>query len=428
MKRMLIISILALFNITLRAQIPGPPEVGKRLPDYMLNEVTHYSKSSASFREFEGTWSLIVHWYAGCRVCIRDLPRLDKIQKELGNELRIVLVGCSHPSICFGDGVRDTYEGLRKRLSLEMISAYDSVIVKAWGWYAFPRMIIADPNGIVRAITNGQDLTAEKLKALMGNQPVTFHDPDADDEMVGEGRTIVKSVLREWNGERTGGTHSIDEYLTLGKSGFFAPKASLIELYNTAYAGMRRWFIPRDSLYGIYTYYPEIRTKNLSAFRSLSDSSDRFYYYELDLANEHVSREDVMLRMQEDLKRAFGFEVAIERREMPVWKLVATEKARKKLVTAGGKPFFSEKGAAGGVAGFTLRNSRMNFFMALITKYINEYKYPYLDETGISSNIDITFDALLMDFDQVKRELNRNGLDLVLDKKMFNVIVISDPK
>ncbi len=425
MKRMLIISFLALFNITLRAQIPGPPEVGKRLPDYMLNEVTHYSKSSASFREFEGTWSLIVHWYAGCRVCIRDLPRLDKIQKELGNELRVVLVGCSHPSICFGDGIQDTYEGLRGKMNLDMISAYDSVIVKAWGWYTFPTMIIADPNGIVQAITNGQDVTADKLRRLMNGQTVTFFTPNAGEDRVEDGRVVIKSILREWNGEPSGGTHSVDEYLARGESGFFAPKVSLVELYNTAYAGMRRWFVPLDSMYGRYTFYPEIRTRNISAFQS-SDSAKRYYYYELDLGNSHASREEIMHRMQEDLKRAFGFEVAIERREMPVWKLVASEKAKKKLVTKGGKPFFSG-GVAGGVTGFTARNVNMSFFKMIITKYINEYKYPYLDETGISSNIDITVDALLMNFDQVKKELNRNGLDLVLDNKMMNVIVISDP-
>jgi hypothetical protein len=51
---------------------------------------------------------------------------------------------------------------------------------------------------------------------------------------------------------------------------------------------------------------------------------------------------------------------------------------------------------------------------------------PFLDETGISGNIDLTLDCILSNWKELKHELNRNGLDLVPGKAMMKVIIIRD--
>jgi len=50
----------------------------------------------------------------------------------------------------------------------------------------------------------------------------------------------------------------------------------------------------------------------------------------------------------------------------------------------------------------------------------------YLDETGISGNIDITLDCIMNDLDDLKRGLQVNGLDLVKGEKEMQVVVIQD--
>ena len=49
-----------------------------------------------------------------------------------------------------------------------------------------------------------------------------------------------------------------------------------------------------------------------------------------------------------------------------------------------------------------------------------------MDETGIIENIDIELDAILTDFEALKKELEKHGLLLEQKTKAMKVIVIKD--
>ncbi len=68
----------------------------------------------------------------------------------------------------------------------------------------------------------------------------------------------------------------------------------------------------------------------------------------------------------------------------------------------------------------------INIFLDLVKRYLNDWKIPFFDETGIAGNIDITVDALMTDRHQVIQALRSNGLDLILGKKDLHVIVIKE--
>jgi hypothetical protein len=112
---------------------------------------------------------------------------------------------------------------------------------------------------------------------------------------------------------------------------------------------------------------------------------------------------------------------------MPCWNLIANQRAIDMLKSKGiswtaetGKSFAPN-------TGFQLLNQPvMQLINALGLSFQNEP--PFIDNTMISGNIDIEIAALLTDFEDVKKALRKNGLDLVKGKKKMSVIVIRDPK
>jgi hypothetical protein len=58
----------------------------------------------------------------------------------------------------------------------------------------------------------------------------------------------------------------------------------------------------------------------------------------------------------------------------------------------------------------------------------NQDERTFLDETGIQGNIDLEMDCIWTDLNDVKKELRKNGLDLVKGEKKLKVLVIRDPQ
>lgn len=397
--------------------------VGEVITDYRFTNIKNHERPTAAFSDFRGKWLVVEFWYSGCRMCIESLPKIDELQKQLGNQVKFLLVGCTHPSICYGSGLEDTYERLAKKLNLNLTIAFDSAIVPTWGIYMMPRIFIIDPDGVIRAETDGRDMTKEKLQRFIAGGDVPFFFERDLKTTSGGGEVLFKSMLRKSSGGKV-----INEFygrrLFTGK--IRLTRIPLFQVFNLAYTGATSWYSPPDTLYGKYPFMPLNETRDPNLFAHVYETSEGFVDYELDLGSRIMTREEIMMVLQEDLRAAFNFRVSIEKRILPVWKLVATSKARTNLATKHSTPFFSDRTGSGGVGGFTLLKGRTDLFMALITKYINKHDYPYFDETGISGDIDITIDAPLLDFEELRTELRKNGLDLVLGQREMNAIIIRD--
>lgn len=415
--------ILASCAMLCSAQSVVQPKVGEPIPDYEFATVKNYKKKSASFRDFRGKWLIVELWYSGCRMCIESLPRMNQLKKEIGDDVQVLLIGCTHPEICFGDGLEETYDRLALKMGLDLSIAFDRDIVSDWSQYTMPKVFIVDPMGTIRVETDGRDLTADKMKRLMGGEQVPFYLGRNIKTISDSRKTIAKFEICEWAGDSV-----VDDFAERQR---FTGKVMLsgiplFQLFNLAYAGKNSWFSSIDSLYGKMAFTPANETKKKDLFEHMYETGKGFVNYELNLGDRLMTRAEVLKVIQNDLSRAFDVNVSIEKRMSPVWTLVATPDGRRRLKSKHVDVYYSDKTASGGAGGFTLHKGDMKFLMALITKYINNYDYPYLDETGISGNIDITIDALLLDFDQVRKELRRNGLDLVLDQREMDTIVVRD--
>jgi hypothetical protein len=109
--------------------------------------------------------------------------------------------------------------------------------------------------------------------------------------------------------------------------------------------------------------------------------------------------------------------------QIPIWKLVASSNVASQVGTKGGKYHYYES-----PSGFTVRNFPAERLLSLVVRYVSNKYTIFVDETGLSGNINLSVDALMTDWDDLRSGLKRNGFDLVRGFKQMKVLVINDPK
>jgi hypothetical protein len=105
---------------------------------------------------------------------------------------------------------------------------------------------------------------------------------------------------------------------------------------------------------------------------------------------------------------------------MPYWKLVAMEGAGEKLRSKGKREFRGD-----GYTSVTYNNEPVSQTIFMLWAK-HQLEPPFIDETGIKFNIDLTIDGFLNDLNDVKKSLQKSGLDLTKGQKEMKVIVIRD--
>ncbi|MBN9383533.1 MAG: TlpA family protein disulfide reductase [Chitinophagaceae bacterium] len=414
------------------------PEVGKLMPDFTLRNIMYYPKKTARLSDFKGKWLLLDFWNKFCGACIASFPHTNEVQKQLGNQVQVMLVGIQDM-----DGeIEKVYAKYRKVNGLTMPCAFDSTLANRFDIFAGPYSILIDEKGIVRCIT--LTLSVNDMKGfLSGNPPdlpaihrqedgsydlATERVYQFDDEkpylLKGNGGEdtgfLFRTVLSSWfpNKQRQSMPYTIAENLDKGR--FQALGVPLEWLYSYAFFGVGRWGYGDTLRYGKFYGTPILETRDSAKFQYSYKYGKNLYAYSLWINGKTCTEASVKATMQKDLDAFFGFETKIESRSCPYWSLIAAEEAKGKLRSKGGRPYFKELIHAG----FSARNWSFKEFMKWLTYHQRDLVI--LDESGFSGNMDIDMDCIPENFDDLKKALKSNGLDLVPGKKEMKVLVIRD--
>lgn len=403
------------------------PRVGEPMPHFVLNRVDYFAKTQATPEDFRGKWLFLDFWFPGCVTCIKAFPKVNQLQARFKDEIQFVMVGLNSR---LHRHVERVYEGMRKKMDLNLVVAYDSILAETWGIHSMPHIIIVDPQGIVRFITSGSDLTNEKLEGLLKGEDISLKPKDTgvEDDRAGtnvnlrasDSLSLYVSRLTPWTGQ-DGNAASVDFQIEKGSS-FRATKVPLIELYHFAYFGKGIWSI-HDSLYTMYYPKPILRVSDSSFFQFDYQKDTGMYDYYLKPLGKISSRLEVMKALQEELHDIFGYNVEMKNVQIPVWKLVAKSNVQSKLSTKGGKYYYYES-----PSGFIVKNFPATRLLGLIVRYISNKYTIFIDETRLTGNIDLEIDTLMTNWDELRKGLRRNGLDLIPGVRTMKVLAISDPE
>ncbi len=405
----------------------GPqPEPGKSMPDFTLDNIAWYKTPYASLKDFKGKWIIMDFWTTSCAPCIKAFPEVNELQKTFKDDIQFILVG----KLDKNKQIERVYEKYQQKFDLQLASAYDSVLFARWRILSVPFIIIINPQGIVKAITSGKEMQEEKLRDMVSGKNVSFRSknagkPEYDIETFpgSEDNTLVyRSILTRGNGEQS--TRSVpNEYTNeLPREGLKFVMQPLEKLYLSAYLGGADWkSLAKEMKYPYIVL--EVSDSGLFEFDYNTPDFKGLYNYNLAVPATKLKDYNFFLKtFQQELKNAFGFEAVVENRSVPVWKLTAkpgtAEKLRTKgtIIKQGGSPI-----------GIPLINQPVSRLIKIIYSY-HQGDFPIIDETGIEHNIDIKIEALMTDLEDIRKSLQKNGLDLVKAEKEMKVLVIRDPK
>ena len=210
----------------LYAQVSEKPVVGQPVPDFLLKDVKYYKEKTISPATMKGKWLVLDFWFKRCSSCITSFPKINALRQEFLGSAEFVLVG--HNGFGSGRGEEILYEKLVKKKNLNIPVAYDSMLGYRWDVTPMPKIFIIDPNGIVRHITDGRDMTSSKIRDMIEGKPVSFFTSDKFTELFYPYRfggaapdtsdhPIYRSILCKWNGQEQNGGIELDRYFEVDK-------------------------------------------------------------------------------------------------------------------------------------------------------------------------------------------------------------------
>jgi hypothetical protein len=399
------------------------------LSHFALNDVRYFKDRIVSNESFKGKWLMLHFWSLGCSSAIASLDKMNSFQSQFGDKLQVMLVGYNGGAL--NKGIEIVFDRKRKTNNYKLPIAFDSLLYVEWSLNGVPVTYIVDPDGILRHITPGSDLTSQKVADLIDNEAVSimplcfqYSDDDTYDS------AVYACILSRWGGQYPQLGYELDRFEKLPEShkalGWQVTFASLTRLYQYAYFG-RGWFFPSDTAYYGKVYEtPIIEVSDKTPFTLMDfNSGEGFYNVYVKLPVDNLTKKRIMSELQRVLRATFNYDATLEIRSMPVWRLqVQSRRAVEKLRTRGGKPELVGNEA---ITGVTVRNYSVSDFLRLVTTNLpNDERIPFLDDTGIDFRIDATVQTDMTDLRSVQAALRSCGFDLVKGEKDMTVLVIRD--
>ena len=132
----------------------SPLKLGDKMPDIYLGEFLEDSTKKMKVSDLKGSLVILDFWETWCSSCIAAMPKMDSLQKEFGNRIKIILVtrnDRAKVSAIFK-------KGNIRRPDLPLV-INDSFLRKLFPYNTVPHHVWIDQNGIVKFITDGYNAT-----------------------------------------------------------------------------------------------------------------------------------------------------------------------------------------------------------------------------------------------------------------------------
>jgi len=419
-----------------RLSVIKPLQIGDTVPDITINNILNYKSPTAKLSEFRGKLLILDFWATWCQPCVAMIPRMDSLEHRFTGKVTVIPVTYQTPrEVSVFRNKYNARKGARVQ-GPEVVA--DTGLSKLFPHSGVPHYVWIDPDGVLRAITGKEEITAERIEAfLAGNaRPMAVKKDEKD--LGYNGLTTPLFKLLEpvenpafknvrYRSLHTGYVQGLPGLVILKQPGDSIDQWRVTftnitpyHLYSMAY-GQGKRFIARHSV--------DLQTRDSLKFISgLKGAAVREWIpkntmcYELIVPADRAANAFAMFR--DDLAQLFPqYEAVIETRKSPVLALVRTSglekfKSKSQRFTEGYENFT-----------YRLRHSTLRVFvMGLENSYMRSSKLPLVDQSGYTGYVDLDLDLDFNDLASVQKALA--GYDLTFEQKMVDiqVLVIRDRK
>jgi thiol-disulfide isomerase/thioredoxin len=440
---------------------PKELRTGDKMPDVPFGEVMNDLMGKARFSQLKGKLVILDFWNSNCSPCIAAFPEMEKLQKEFGNQIQIILVNPqqTREEILAQQAIRGFY------LPSSLPSIVNATNIEQY----FPSKgetgyhVWIDGKGVVRLRGNGHLNTyPEKINKLLSGKDISFI-PDENIQLNKQSQSLFQlygkaasplnvqysSSIYKFNAEYkyygANLTTTIDSITGTSRMGYY--NQDIQSLYLSAVKNNKvlqsEW---AQILNGRSSLSPRLEVEKTTmlevkdpalyslAYATSSEVIDQWYM------NNKFSYEqitpvifsDTLRReyMLEDLNRFFGglyrTEGKIEQRLVDCYVLVQkiqNDNLATKTTESGIKQVMRDGKKMMGYYNWNLR--------AVLKVYGIQLDWGHLlfiDETGIKNKVDIELQENIPTVEALKQALQPYGLDIISETRKRSFLVLNEKK
>lgn len=403
-----------------------PLTIGDTVPNVYLASILNYNKTSGNLSEFMDKPLIIDFWFRECGSCIKAMPHLDSLKKEY--EGRLNLIFSTHQG---KDKIEDFFKNDRRGKKHKFINVVnDTVLKQLFPAVAFPHQVWIDKNGVVVAITDGLSTTRSNVEKLVSGAPLNLE--EKQDEMDFDVAHGTEPLITYFNKQKP----SILQYSFLSKyrKGFVGGMTRTTDtLHNSSRVNIRN--IDFIRLYDC-AYNPPMGTealhrptrivrKDSNPIKTEADFNTMTNIFCYDIiyqgGPDYKKQSEIMIH---DLDTYFNVKSSLEKRLLPcyVMREIGTSKAYQNVLSPNEKPFIENK-ILEKHKKLMVNNFSKRFFLKSIIHHIDK---PLIMEIDSSKRINFEVTWNPEDLDGMNRELRKFDLEIVVEERPREVIVLRD--
>lgn len=421
--------LVALFLIPLGgySQLHKTFNIGDSMPLITFSNIFNKPGVSISLNDYKGKLIIIDFWNRWCGTCIEAFPKMEKLQNEFGDKIKILLVT--------NDKDKELVKLFKKvKLPALTIISNDSALNGMFPHVAVPHHVWVNPDGRIQFITDGYNATAQNVSKVLEGKDVKLHvkweatDFDEDADLWNEGKGRLQKYINNYSFGMTNLNEIINStYFGFRKDtvnntcGFKFVNIALIDFYKIAFGG-------------------SINYQNKDFYRNnrvqfSNSSSNKFFDYPIDTdsilgwqqrnlisyeSKWNLNNDSLAYQyLREDANRFFPFSVKVENKEVACYILKRAGNFNSI------KSMSKEKLYEYTDTSFILKKMPVSIIIESLNG-LKLFKYsPVIDEINCSSNIDINLVRAFADIATLKNQLLKNGLLLEQGKRKMRMLVIS---
>lgn len=397
-----------------------PLKIGDPVPNIYLENIINHPGGTAHLSDFKGKLLILDFWATWCRPCVEAIPRFEKLQREFGNQLQILMV-TSQPQSAITPLFSD------RKISLPSVTG-DQKLSKLFPHKYVPHEVWIQ-GGKVVAITGEAEVTSNHINILLTDKKSIMAEKKSNFNY-----DLTQPLLFNGNGGKATDLlyHSVfTGYLDgIGGGGIYtdslnrfkirALNGTVLELYRFAMRNTADRELAQTNRNILEFNQQEILPPpDVSPYSAAA--RDKYYCYELIVPV--ALKDQAGELMLEDLNRFFGacyhLRGIVEKRTVKCWALrkttdfksLASQSVTPEILSADPNLLIYHK------------QPFSKFYHTLAGLYRHE-PFPVIDQTGITSEIDITFPTGEKDIRQFSSGLEKYGLRLEQDSCEIDMLVV----
>ncbi|MEI9909761.1 MAG: redoxin domain-containing protein [Bacteroidota bacterium] len=78
---------------SVNSQSQGGLNVGEKCPEIILKNIINHTSSKAKLSDFKGKKIILDFWATWCNPCLKNLPKMEALQKKYQSEIKVFLIG-----------------------------------------------------------------------------------------------------------------------------------------------------------------------------------------------------------------------------------------------------------------------------------------------------------------------------------------------